>query len=92
MKSIPPGSEYRSWLLFYSLPVLSGLLPDPYFTHLSLLVAAMCIYHADEITASELERAKSFLDVFYQHYGNLYGMFSMATNYLCTFTTHAFTF
>ena len=24
------GSEMRNWLLFYSLPVLNGVLPNPY--------------------------------------------------------------
>ena len=36
-----PASEHRSWVLYYSLPVLFGLLPDLYFTHYCQLVAAM---------------------------------------------------
>ena len=27
------ASEFRSWLLYHSLPVLHGILSDPYFTH-----------------------------------------------------------
>ena len=37
------ASEYRSWMLFYSLPVLPGLLAEPYFSHYALLVAALHI-------------------------------------------------
>ena len=35
------GSELRSWLLFCSLPVLLGVLPQPYITHFALLVASV---------------------------------------------------
>lgn len=37
------ASEYRAWLLFYSLPILSHYLPPEYIHHLSLLVTAVHI-------------------------------------------------
>ena len=32
------ASEYRAFLLYYSLPVLSGILPSQYLSHFSLSV------------------------------------------------------
>ena len=43
------GSEMRSWILFYSFPDLLGVLPQPFFSHLTLLVAALHILWADKI-------------------------------------------
>ena len=39
------ASELRSFLLFYGLPTLYGLLPDNYFTHYVLFVQAIYILH-----------------------------------------------
>lgn len=68
------ASEYRSWLLCYSLPVLNGILADPYFTHYSLLVAAMHILLSECITPSELRRAELYIHRFYEMFATLYGM------------------
>ena len=38
------ASEFRAWLLYYCLPVLSDLLPSDYIYHLSLLVSPMHIF------------------------------------------------
>ena len=35
------ASEYRAFLLYYSLPVLSGILPSQYLDHFSLLVISI---------------------------------------------------
>ena len=54
------ASEFRSWLLYYSLPVLHGILPDPYFTHYLLLVAAMHLLLSDVITDVMLHKAQQY--------------------------------
>ena len=66
------ASEYRAWLLFYGLPILSVFLPPDYVHHLSLLVSSMHILLSDEIDTSELEIAYSMLSTFYKVAGDLH--------------------
>ncbi len=51
------ASEYRAWLLYYCLPVLSNLLPSDYIYHLSLLVSAMHILLGDIISIADVKIA-----------------------------------
>lgn len=74
------ASEHRSWLLYFSLPVLHGLLQEPYFTHDTLFVAAIHMLLSAKLTHSNLRRASCYLDRFCQ---NLSGMNSNK-NILCT--------
>lgn len=60
------ASEFCAWLLFYSLPVLSGLLPPDYIYHLSFLVSAMHILLADAIQIADIEKAQEQLELFYR--------------------------
>lgn len=60
------ASEFCAWLLFYSLPVLSGLLPPDYIYHLSLLVSAMHILLADAIQIADIQKAQEQLELFYR--------------------------
>lgn len=48
------ASEYRAWLLFYCLPVLSNFLPTDYLYHLSLLVCSIHILLGTSLTASNV--------------------------------------
>ena len=48
------ASEFRSWMLYYCIPVLEGLLPPPYYDHLALLVCSMHILLGDNITSEGL--------------------------------------
>lgn len=66
------ASEFREWLLYYSLPVLSGLLPSNYIYHLSLLVASMHIFLGDAITMTDIEVAHGLVMLFYQLIPELY--------------------
>ena len=66
------ANEYRAWLLFYSLPVLSEFLPDTYSRHLSSLVSAMHILLSDKILRSDLDIAYRMLSSFYETAGKLY--------------------
>lgn len=67
------GSELRNWLMFFSIPVLHGILPNPYLTHFSLLVAAILILSSENITQEDLENAASYLKEFYFQFPHLYG-------------------
>ena len=60
--------------MFYSLPVLKDILPNPYLTHFSLLVSGLWLLSSDYITQEDLRLAKECLLHFYKKFGDLYGM------------------
>ena len=76
------ASEFRAWLLYYSLPVLSDLLPAEYIHHLSLLVSAMHILLSDTISPSDIDLAHNLLDLFYLLTSQLYPI------QICTMNFH----
>uniref|UniRef100_A0A2R5L958 Putative conserved plasma membrane protein n=1 Tax=Ornithodoros turicata TaxID=34597 RepID=A0A2R5L958_9ACAR len=67
------ANEYRSWLLYYSLPVLSGILPQEHFSHYMLLVAAIYLLLQDSVSQKDLNSAELFLKKFVSRVGDLYG-------------------
>lgn len=66
------GSEFRSWLLFYSLPVMKNHLPEKYLQHWMLLVWASFLLLQDEISRKDIEIAHSLLKLFAEKIGTLY--------------------
>lgn len=50
-----------------------GVLPEPYFTHYSLLVVAVHIILGDSITTPMIEKAEKYLYRFYEMFSTLYG-------------------
>ena len=72
------ASEYRAWILFYGLPILSNFLPSEYSHHLSLLVSAVHILLSEKIMIADLDIAYKMLSTFYQTAGDLYS-FSIYT-------------
>ena len=58
------ASEYRNWLLLYSLPVMFSILPMEYLAHHMLLVEAIHTLLKSSITSSQLNKAEKLL----QHY------------------------
>lgn len=68
------GSQLREWLLFFSLPVLMGKLPQEYLQHLSLLIASLHILLSDSISSVDLSNVERFLKEFYVKLPQLYGM------------------
>lgn len=49
------ASEYRVWMLFYSLPVLALYLPADYCHHLAILVYSMHVLLSDAIPRKDIE-------------------------------------
>lgn len=66
------ASEFRAWILYYCLPVLSGILPADYIYHLSLLVSAMHILLGDAIPKGDINKAHKLLVLFYRLTPQLY--------------------
>ena len=71
--SIFIGSEFRSWLLYYSIPILKDVLPAQYFDHYLLLVVSMYILLGNCIPDFELQLSEACLDHFYVQFTDLYG-------------------
>ena len=70
----PAASEYRAWLLFYSIPVLSGLLPPCYHKHLQYLVCSLHILLSDCITPADLTLAENMFEVFCRNFEKLHSI------------------
>ncbi|KAI8493892.1 hypothetical protein Bbelb_282390 [Branchiostoma belcheri] len=58
------ASEYRSWLLFYSLPIMHLFLPNDYFQNYLLLVNAIHILLGEVISQDEINKAEDLLQQF----------------------------
>ena len=67
------ATEWRAWLLFYSIPVLSDILPLKYLQHWLILVECICVLLASRITFAEIELCKKRLAVFVKNVEVLYG-------------------
>ena len=67
------ASELRSFLLFYGLPCLWGLLPNEYFQHYLLLTEAVYILLQDSISPDQLHKSASLLNHFCVRVESLYG-------------------
>lgn len=52
------ASEFRNWMLYYSLPLLLGKLPSLYWHHYSLLVCSLHILLKDRISLAEVDAAE----------------------------------
>ena len=62
-------------MLYYSIPVLHGILEDPYFTHYCLLVAAMHLMLGSSVSEKDIKQAESYLHRFYVMLPTLYGKY-----------------
>ncbi len=69
------GSEFKAWLLYYSMPVLRGILPPVYFAHYSLLVASLHMLSSHYVSKSDMNAAEVYLNTFYRSSVLLYGMY-----------------
>ena len=58
------ATEFKNWLIHYSLVVLHGILDHAYFLHWSLLVSSIGILTKDYISPSELTLADDMLKDF----------------------------
>ena len=77
------ASEFRTWLLYYSLPILSDFLPSLYLQHTALLVTAMHILLKQEISESQVDAAEAMIDTFCKLLPELYGNGSCTANAHC---------
>ena len=53
--------------------MLKDVLPNPYLSHYSMLVAALSLLSSDIVTLSDIDAAAEYLRQFYQKFHDLYG-------------------
>ena len=74
-KCQPTAHEHRAWLLFYSIPVLLGILNLEYIRHLALFVEALWLLLQTSISQDDLTRADKLLVQFCKQFSSLYGTY-----------------
>ena len=67
------ANELRSFLLFYGIPSLYGILPDEYLQHYSLLVHAIFLLLQESVSEEQLQQASQCLQTFCKYFETLYG-------------------
>ena len=72
--------EWEHWLLYYSLPVLKGILPEKYLSHWALLIEGISILLGSELTTEQLDHAHRSLVYFVACVQSLYGEEHMTFN------------
>ena len=74
------ASECRSWLLYYSVPCLNGIMRTRYLQHWSLLVNAVHALLQDSVPLDEIGKAERELRSFSREMETLYGLEHMTSN------------
>ena len=67
------ASEFRSFLFYYGLPCLYGILEDEYFQHFLLLVESIWLMNRSSISIKDLKKSKALLLHFCMQVEGLYG-------------------
>ena len=76
------ASEYRAWLLYYSLPVLIKILPSDYMYvhHFALFITSVHMLLGNNITAADISIAEEMLLEFYNCVPDLYPETMLSAN------------
>lgn len=74
------ASEWRSWLLFYSVPCLHGILESKYLEHFCLLQRSIYLLLKRKITKDDIELADKLLKKYVFDFEKNYGSSAMNFN------------
>lgn len=74
------ASEFKSFLLYYSLPLLTGILPQYYWDHHALLVVAICTLLQQPVSPHQLDLCQTLLTKYCYHFSNFYVNYHMTAN------------
>jgi hypothetical protein len=66
------ADELRQWILYLSIPLISGRLPDAYVRHWSLFVEAYRLLTSSKLTRSNIDHAELLLKTFVDQVPELY--------------------
>ena len=67
------ASEYRSWTLFYAIPVLRGVLSDRHFQHFLLFSEALWLLLQSAPSLEDVTKAERLLQHFCMKFAAYYG-------------------
>ncbi|KYQ53908.1 hypothetical protein ALC60_07166 [Trachymyrmex zeteki] len=79
-RSFWKANEWRTWLLYYSLPCLKNILPLKYYKHHCLLVSAIYTFLRNKISISDIDNTTWNLVQYVIHFQKLYGPQNMTFN------------
>ena len=68
------ASEYRSWTLFYAVPVLQGILNEEYLQHFILYSEALWLLLQSTVSMDDINTAERLLQHFCFKFSVFYGM------------------
>jgi len=74
------ASELRSFLLYYSLPVLFGILPPEYWDHFALFSISIHILVQPSISEYQVQCCQKMLNRFCKYYKDMYSERYMSAN------------
>lgn len=74
------ASELRSWLFYYSLPILNNLLIASYFIHYAAFVEAISLLCGNSISEDSIQKSEVLLQYFVMVFPELYGERYMTLN------------
>jgi len=75
------ANELCSFLLYFGIPVLYGILPDKHFQHYFLLVQAIYFLLKDSVSSLDLSDAEKLLFMFCEKFPSLYGAEFVTLNF-----------
>lgn len=74
------ASEFRSWLFFYSVPIMCTIMEPLYFFHYCSFAESIWILCQDSISDNDLVHCSNLLNYFVCMFGPLYGARYMTLN------------
>ena len=77
------ASQLKDLILYYSLPILDGILPKKYYEHFELFVSGITLLSKKEVTEQDRIKANQLLHQFVKEYQQLYGVKHMSCNIHC---------
>ncbi|KAJ8665848.1 hypothetical protein QAD02_007510 [Eretmocerus hayati] len=74
------ASEWKNFLLVYSLPLLEKFMPKVYFDHHILLVHGISLLSMSSVTQDMMKKARACLSEYVKRFGIIYGKEHMISN------------
>ncbi|KAG8200898.1 hypothetical protein JTE90_020538 [Oedothorax gibbosus] len=74
------ANEWKTWLLYYAAPCLSGILPDKFLRHFSLLSSSVFLLLQDLILPEDTDKAEEMLTEFVIQTEIFFGSAAMTFN------------
>lgn len=74
------ASEFKSWLLFYCIPCLTGILKDKYVKHLAMLSKATFLLLQKSVTLDDLEEAHRLFILYSFYFQEYFGEDNLTYN------------